>query len=521
MFEFSLKEQLCRFSSEYTHQRRMISGSPHLTFDNVYDFYNVISLQSANDILYQSSPQYMMNHNSIYGNPNSLMNDINNYKIDPTLQFQSAAAANLYKSQNAPTPTQSKNGFQHFNQFLQMNHRGGYGYERHQTMLNNNNQNPNYLLNVPSNSNIRPFNLMNDYSAQQRNSFANPYQSPTIQQRQSSSPVNTYGGLVYPSNYNGQQQNIQPNQVVSNLNVHASSSQLSSSIQQAPGNLAAKNAAASGNLLTVSTNNHFNQINPNNLMQSAANSQPLTYGMPYHSPISSNVITLNSPTSSIQSNSISISSNPTIAQNPNTYGGLDRCKYPLSNSFTGNSNNLEALSSNAALLSTKFNRIGLGSRMKSNYIFKIIQANKMDDCERACIDSKDFICKSFNYRSHFPAENCELSQYDSKQLKIDSPQFFEQHTQYDFFERDISPLAGSMNALNLMAMGSNDNPNYASECMEVSQTCSTTGMEFTLRTSDKFYGRIYTYGFFTHCYTEGDGSFVTKLNISRANGFPR
>ena len=43
MFEFSMKEKLCRFSSEYTHQRRMISGTPHLTYDNLYDFYNVIS----------------------------------------------------------------------------------------------------------------------------------------------------------------------------------------------------------------------------------------------------------------------------------------------------------------------------------------------------------------------------------------------------------------------------------------------------------------------------------------------
>lgn len=459
-----------------------------------------------------------MNHNSIYGGNNNMANDVN-YQVDPTLQFQTAAA-NLYKSQNVPTTAQARNGLQHFNQFLQLNHhRGGYGYERHQSMLNNNQNNANYLQNVIPNTSGRQFNSpINDYSAQQRNAFVNNYQPALMQQRQSSSP-----GLVYPSNYNTQQQqspNAQQQQIVSNSNVHASSSQLSSAIQQAPGNLA-KNAATSGNLLTVSTNDHFNQIYPNNLMSSTANS-PLAYGIPYHSPISSNVLTLNSPTSSIQSNSISISSNPTISQNPNTYG-LDRCKYPLSGSFSGNSNNLEALSSNAAaaLLSTKFNKIGFGSRMKSNYIFKIIQANKIEDCERACIESKDFTCKSFNYRLHFPAENCELSQYDSKQLKIDSPQFFEQHTQYDFYERDISPLAGSLNALNLMTLSTNDNPNYASECMEVSQSCSPTGMEFTLRTSDKFFGRIYTYGFFTHCYTEGDGSYVTKLNISRANGFPR
>lgn len=30
----------------------------------------------------------------------------------------------------------------------------------------------------------------------------------------------------------------------------------------------------------------------------------------------------------------------------------------------------------------------------------------------------------------------------------------------------------------------------------VSQTCNEDGMEFTLRTPEGFYGRIYTYGFY-------------------------
>lgn len=471
-----------------------------------------VTVQSVNDALYQSS-QYLMNQNSVYGGGNSL-NDVN-YQIDPTLQFQSAAG-NLYKSHNVPT-TQARNGMQHFNQFLQLNHhRGGYGYERHQSVLSNN-QNPNYLLQ----NNGRHFNsLINDYSAQQRNSLMG--QSPILQQRQSNA------GLVYPSNYNSQQQ-PSSQQVVSNSNVHASPSQVTSSIQQAPGSLA-KNAAASSNLLSVSTNNHFNQIYPNNLMSSAANSPPPAYGIPYHSPISSNVISLNSPTSNVQSNSISISSNPTIAQNlspgsaqPGSFG-MDRCKYPLSATISGGSNSLEALSSNvaAAMLSNKFNKLGFGSRLKSPYVFKVTQANKLEDCERACVESKDNnLCKSFNYRTHFPAENCELSVYDSKQLRLDSPQFYEQHTQYDFYERDTSPLASSLNAINLMTMGSNDNPNFASECIEVSQSCSPDGMEFTLRTSDKFYGRIYTYGFYDSCYFDGNGGNVNVLKISRANGFPR
>lgn len=423
----------------------------------------------------------MINNNNIYGSGN-MANDVS-YQIDPTYQFQQAAS-NLYKSHNGNMiNSQGRNGLQHFNQFLQMNNRGGYGYERHSSVLNNqpNNMQSNMILGG------RQFNsIINDYNNQQRNQYVS--NQPLLQQRQV--------GLTYPSNYNTLQQSPQQNQqVVSNSNVHASSSQVSSSIQQAPNNnlISGKNSSPSpANLLSVSTSNHFNQVYPNNLMSSAANSPP-AYGIPYHSPISSNVIALNSPTSSVQSNSISISSNPTIPQVPQSNAGstfsMDRCKYPLSATINGGSNSLEALSSNptsaAALLSTKFNKLGAGIRLKSGYVLKIAQANKLEDCERECIEVKGFLCKSFNYRAYFQAENCELSVYDSKQLKLDSPQFFEHNTQYDFYERDMSPLAGSFNAINLMAMGSNDNPNFASECIEVSQSCSPDGMEFTLRTSDK------------------------------------
>ncbi|RWS29725.1 uncharacterized protein B4U80_08834, partial [Leptotrombidium deliense] len=167
----------------------------------------------------------------------------------------------------------------------------------------------------------------------------------------------------------------------------------------------------------------------------------------------------------------------------------DRCKFPSNAPF-----------------SARFNRIGFGSRLRNTYIFKVIKAEKLEDCERACVDSRDFVCRSFNYRAFFQAENCELSQYDSKQLKLDNPQFFEQHTQYDYYERD---------AMGGMGQG------FQAECLEVSQTCTPDGMEFTLKTPEGFFGRIYTYGFYDSCFYDGNGGTVSVLRISRANGFPR
>ena len=95
------------------------------------------------------------------------------------------------------------------------------------------------------------------------------------------------------------------------------------------------------------------------------------------------------------------------------------------------------------------------------YIFKVIRADRQEDCERACVDSRDFICRSFNYRSFFPAENCELSQYDSKQLKLENPAHFEQHTQFDYYERD-----------SFGGPGGPGGPGYPAECLEGKIRCS-------------------------------------------------
>lgn len=45
-------------------------------------------------------------------------------------------------------------------------------------------------------------------------------------------------------------------------------------------------------------------------------------------------------------------------------------------------------------------------------------------------------------------------------------------------------------------------------------------MEFTLRTPEGFYGRIYTYGYYDRCFFRGNGGTVNVLRISGAQGYP-
>lgn len=82
----------------------------------------------------------------------------------------------------------------------------------------------------------------------------------------------------------------------------------------------------------------------------------------------------------------------------------------------------------------------------------------------------------------------------------------------------------------------------------VSQTCNEDGMEFTLRTPEGYYGRIYTYGFYDRwaddwffsefsvgisdkmrktafifigrCFFRGSGGTVNVLRISGTQGYP-
>lgn len=133
-------------------------------------------------------------------------------------------------------------------------------------------------------------------------------------------------------------------------------------------------------------------------------------------------------------------------------------------------------------------------------------------CQRECVETKDFICRSFNYRdTDIPYDsdttardregaNCELSDRDTRELDIHNPQMFDTGT-YDYYEK-----------------ASRNGPD--GECLDVAQTCNEDGMEFTLRTPEGFVGRIYTYGFYDRCFFRGSGGTVNVLRISGQQGYP-
>ncbi|GIY06731.1 uncharacterized protein CDAR_578231 [Caerostris darwini] len=147
-----------------------------------------------------------------------------------------------------------------------------------------------------------------------------------------------------------------------------------------------------------------------------------------------------------------------------------------------------------------FKKIGYGMRLRSHFVIRVVRAETLPDCERACMETRDFACLSFNFRSFFP-DNCELSDQDSHLVQIGSPLYFELDTQFDYYEREPTGVSPG--------------------CLDVSQSCTLDGMEFTLKTPEGFYGRMYTYGFYDTCFYDGNGGNVNVLRISRANGFPR
>jgi hypothetical protein len=186
----------------------------------------------------------------------------------------------------------------------------------------------------------------------------------------------------------------------------------------------------------------------------------------------------------------------------------------------------------------RYVRLGEGTRLKSQFVFKVLRADSLTDCELACsraslaaggnpLDT----CRSFNYRAYFAAENCELSRSDARQLKLDDGSQFEQHTQFDFYALAHEPTKAQLQQLQLLPVVQQQQvappytpaggPQDLGDCLDVSQSCSQDGMEFTLRTLEPFTGRIYTYGFYESCYVDGDGQLASTLRISRSNGFPR
>lgn len=154
-----------------------------------------------------------------------------------------------------------------------------------------------------------------------------------------------------------------------------------------------------------------------------------------------------------------------------------------------------------------FKQVLTRQRLRRQYVRRVVTAPSLTHCQRECIESHDFVCKSFNYRdtalsydTEREAANCELSDRDSRELDVQNPQIFDSGS-YDFYERSAARSG-------------------IDDCLDVSQTCSEDGMEFTLRTPEGFIGRIYTYGFYDRCFFRGNGGTVNVLRISGPQGYP-
>ncbi|XP_065169086.1 uncharacterized protein nompA isoform X3 [Atheta coriaria] len=154
-----------------------------------------------------------------------------------------------------------------------------------------------------------------------------------------------------------------------------------------------------------------------------------------------------------------------------------------------------------------FKQAGVRQRIRKDYVRRFIAATTLRQCELECVETRDFVCRSFNYRESPPQydgerENCELSDRDSRDIDINNPQYFENTGNFDYYER------------------SNSRQGSDPDCLDVTQVCNDDGMEFTLRTPEGFYGRIYTYGFYDRCFFRGNGGTMNVLRISGANGYP-
>ncbi|XP_037928574.1 uncharacterized protein LOC119662987, partial [Teleopsis dalmanni] len=156
--------------------------------------------------------------------------------------------------------------------------------------------------------------------------------------------------------------------------------------------------------------------------------------------------------------------------------------------------------------SDNFKQVAARHKMRRHFVRRALTVPSLIQCERECIESRDFVCRSFNYRDaaasgydERDSPNCELSDRDSRELDVHDPNSFDS-ANYDFYERSLGRSDG--------------------ECMDVTQTCNEEGMEFTIRTPEGFIGRIYTYGYYDRCFFRGNGGTVNVLRISGPQGYP-
>ncbi|ENN72024.1 hypothetical protein YQE_11315, partial [Dendroctonus ponderosae] len=156
-----------------------------------------------------------------------------------------------------------------------------------------------------------------------------------------------------------------------------------------------------------------------------------------------------------------------------------------------------------------FKQMGTRQRARKEFVRRTVFAPSLSRCQQECVEERAFLCRAFNYKESAAAggyessrENCELSDRDSAELEMGNAQYFDSNGNYDFYERAIGRNGGD------------------DDCLDVSQVCNEDGMEFTLRTPEGFYGRIYSYGFYDRCFFRGNGGTSNVLRISGAQGYP-
>lgn len=105
-----------------------------------------------------------------------------------------------------------------------------------------------------------------------------------------------------------------------------------------------------------------------------------------------------------------------------------------------------------------FKQIGVRQKVRRQYVRRVVPAPSLVHCQRECIDAKDFVCRSFNYRDSAlsydvpdiggstsissrererEAANCELSDRDTRELDLQNPQMFDAGS-FDYYERSNS-----------------------------------------------------------------------------------
>lgn len=167
---------------------------------------------------------------------------------------------------------------------------------------------------------------------------------------------------------------------------------------------------------------------------------------------------------------------------------------------------------NPHLIKPRFVLAKHGAKLPLAFVRDIVQVPSVEECEKVCLEQTTYTCKSFNFKRLAPT-SCELNVFDAKSVTYEFSKNFEHNSLFDYYEisNDITHYHHPETPLH----------DVPAECIKVSHTCAPDGMEFTLKTPQGFYGRIYTYGFYDHCFVNGNGNAATLLRVTGPNGFPR